>query len=174
MCDTLTREYFPEGAMHTRDHSLLVRNIVDMALGSVGSRAYQHYYIQTTNNTIVDVLKGGTLSCAVVVSRILVAFKPSEILAFCNGPHTTVSGLIRDLVKCGWYDIPITERRAGSVVLWEHVRGNEHIGIGVSRHTVVSNCRVRKVPVLHRWTTETDNSTKRLIVRMLWHPFFDH
>lgn len=144
------------------------KNLVRAALDLVGSLVVRNSFWINDVDREIDIMGNGRKACALLVSRILIWFW-FDNMSLCCRPHATVAGLEKELEQCGWYDIPTTERRPGSVIIWEMVRGNEHIGIGVSLTTVVSNCAQKCVPVLHSWDTETDNKTSRSIRRILWH-----
>ena len=148
-----------------------VRNILKIAWGTLGSTAHRYFY-NFIDGKVVNVLEDGSKACAVVISHIIICVRHKNHI-FLQNPHATVDGLIADLERCGWVDVDTKERRPGSVVVWEKANGNRHIGIGVSEYKVLSNCKEGKVPVLHSWTTESDDEIPRAIERILWHPLFD-
>ena len=128
-----------------------------------GCRELKTYWT-TKNGKEIDILENGKLSCAFLVSSLLLGFR-----GLLKERHAGVRGLLRDMQECGWHEIAPFERWPGSVVLWEVVRGNSHVGIGVSAMSALSNCRERRVPVLHPWDTETDSRTPRAIEKIYWH-----
>ncbi|HEY4477171.1 MAG TPA: hypothetical protein VJB56_00920 [Candidatus Paceibacterota bacterium] len=151
-------------------YSIPVRNILKIAMGTILSSAHK-FYFDMVDGKIVNVLEDGSKACAAVISRILICVMYKNYV-FLEGPHATVDSLVADLELCGWANIDLCARRPGSVVVWEEVDGNRHVGIGVSEYKVLSNCKEKKVPVLHDWTTESDDETPRAIERILWHPLF--
>ena len=151
-------------------YSIPVRNILTTALGTILSSAHK-FYFDMVDGGVVNVLEDGSKACAAVISRILICVRYKNHI-FLGGPHATVDSLVTDLERCGWVDVGTKKRRPGSVVVWEKVNGNRHVGIGVSEYKVLSNCKEQKVPVLHDWTTESDDETPRAIERILWHPLF--
>ena len=153
-------------------HEDVLTNFVRAALDVQGSALFKNSYWFDSHGKSCDILENGRLSCAIIISRLLLWFRPYGS-PLCLMPHGTVEGLLKDLETCGWYDIALKERRSGSIVVWEKVRGNIHVGIGINDMSVLSNCRSRRIPVLHPWTMETDLKTPRKIERILWHDAFN-
>jgi len=163
--------------MQLRKERIALQNLLSVAQGTVGSVAHQRFYTLTREGKRGDVLGGGKLSCAVVLSRILLCVWPDN-RPLCRGPHTTIHGLTPDILACGWnpiararwHKVPPQKWQAGWVLLWEKKRGNAHIGLCLGNGVALSNCRLRRVPVIHPCLTESDGKTPRAVVRVLEHP----
>lgn len=128
---------------------------------SLGSRLFQHFYVNS-NEKVIDVLQGGALSCAYFISSILKLFgRIPEV-------HTTVSGTVRAMEKFGWVEVNQSDLQEGDVLVWgevEYADGSRHghIGFYIGNGEAISHSAYKKVPVKHHFNFEG----KRAIVRAL-------
>lgn len=147
-------------------------SLLSMALGSVGSKQYQHVY-RRINGVSTDILENGDVSCAVHVTSIL------YLWGLVEDTHATVSSTVRDLLSNDW--MMIDEPKVGCVITWEKKSldygkwFHPHIGFYVGNDQAVSNDRDTKVPAIHHYTygTTEDGQPTRLITGLYWHPSLD-
>ncbi len=141
-------------------------------LGSVGSHQYQRYFGRRTDGSLIDVTDGGNFSCAVYVSSIL-----TLCYLTTGGVHTTVDETVRDMCESGWYPIALTDRREGSIILWDAAgvcsdgRKHRHIGFSIGCDEAISNGPQSRVPQRHHVTFGIDDEGKpvRPIVARYFH-----
>ena len=138
----------------------------------IGSKAFRNYWDKTGR----DILEDGRFSCAKVVSAV-----PNRVdSALCFAEHATVNGLIKDLFESGWYVLSFENGDphficdhipTGAVVIWEAspaTNGHRHAGFSYYGNAV-SNCAVKRIPVVHGLFKQTDDKTPRNVELILWH-----
>ena len=113
-----------------------------------------------------DILKNGNLSCAVLVSGILVLY------GLVEKTHATVNGLVADLERSGWKKIKLP--RAGAVLIWDYLsvasKPHLHTGFYIGNNQAISNSTAARVPKLHHWTYGTKNGNLgRKVLAIYWH-----
>lgn len=97
-------------ARTTTPKLLPAKNYLAMIEGSIGSRAYRHLFADM-DGEVVDLAKGGQISCALFVSSVLYHFK------LVGDLHATVGSTVADMLTSGWY--VAQERKPGFVLEWE-------------------------------------------------------
>lgn len=128
---------------------------------SLGSELFQHFYVEEKDE-VIDVLQGGTLSCAYFVSCILKRFN------WIPEIHTTVKGTVAAMEKVGWIKVHQNELKEGDVLVWEEIEYDDgsrhgHIGFYVGQEKAISHSAYEKVPVEHHFTF----GGKRIITKVL-------
>jgi hypothetical protein len=128
---------------------------------SVGANIFRNLYAEVDGKK-KDVLKDGVLSCAFLVSSILLIFRLVKEI------HTTVGGTVRDMEEMGW--VKIKKPRPGAVIVWEKEKFDEgpehgHIGFYLGENRAVSNNTPTRVPKEHHWTF----GGKRKVEAVYWH-----
>ena len=133
---------------------------------SVGSKVFRNLYFLEQGKP-VDVLRNGDLSCAHFVSFILHHF------GLVSHPHTTVRGVLKDLIKNNWHEIK--KKRTGAIIVYENIyfpssgENHMHIGFYVGRGNTISTSPRKKMPILHGWDRDAGTGKPRKAVKMLWH-----
>ena len=117
------------------------KNLLNMIHDMVGTKLFQHFYVIDHTGQEIDASEGGNLSCAQVVSGILVLNDLMERI------RATVPTCLKDMEASGWYK---TDQPApGSVIHWAaNGNGHEHLGFYIDEHTAMSNSSQQGVPVL--------------------------
>ena len=131
---------------------LLEKSYLAVIRNSIGSNQFKNFYALVDNQE-QDILRNGELSCAFFVSTILKSF------SLINETHTTVTGLIKDLVKSGWQKV--SEPTPGCILVWNPVtypdgETHSHIGFYIGDIQAVSNSTSTNTPTVHHSTF--DNS----------------
>ena len=140
---------------------ILKDSYLQVIKNSVGSKIFRNLFFDI-NGKKKDILGNGKLSCAFYVSSILYLFKLIE------EPHTTVNGLVKDLVKSGWK--LFNKPKIGSILVWELYKGHYHIGFYIAKNKAISNNSVKKHSVLHHWTFGNRlGKPKRQVIKIFWH-----
>jgi hypothetical protein len=132
------------------------------------------------NNTQIDILEDGNLSCAKVVSAILFDFQHHHNIHLIDTHHATVDGLIKDLLrnkrKQYTFNNPdalhvgdVLERELSHSSHENIHAGHKHIGFFVGNEQAFSNSSAQKVPIFHHITYENT----RAITTFYRHTIFD-
>ena len=127
--------------MHPKPKRLTTKNLLNSIHTAVGTKLFRHLYVINESGQEVDVLESGNLSCAAVVSGVLIVNDLLERI------HATVQSTIKDMEASGWVktDNPVP----GSVIHWgANSDGHQHIGFYLDEHTAMSNSSSQGVPVL--------------------------
>ena len=106
-----------------------------------GSQIFRHLYARR-DGVKIDLVDDGDLSCALVVSSVLLLF------GWIDGRHATVKSTVNVLADFGWR---ATENpRPGDVVVWPRDdAGGEHIGFYRGGERAVSNISAKHAPGEH-------------------------
>jgi len=104
--------------------------------------------------------KNGELSCAYYVSCILKIF---NLIDSKISPHSTVSGIIKNMMDNGWS--ATKKLTLGNILVWEKKSGHEHLGFYLGKDNAISNCSNKKTPIIHHYTY----NNKRKIIKILTH-----
>ncbi len=127
---------------------------------------FRNVYATDESGIERDILEDGQLSCAVFVSQILL---PIELI---KTSHATVAGMERDMLACGWQQIPTL--RPGAVIVWAKIQDESethaHIGFCVSESEAISNSTSQRFPRRH--SINYDGS--RPVEKIYWHPELDN
>lgn len=117
-------------------------NLLYTIRAAVGSQLFKHNFVfEKSTGTHLDTLQDGRLSCAYVVSNILVMHN------LIDQPHATVVTTLKKMEEAGWYtaDTPVP----GAVAYWQSVEENGHIGFYLGDDEYMSNSTKRGFPALH-------------------------
>jgi len=155
--------------MASKKNPMFFKNYMTMIQNSVGSEIFKNYFVRVENKE-KDILENGRLSCAVVVSSVLIL--KDLIEGPPRGPHAIVKSLVKNMEDSGWYKIK--KPRPGAVLVWEAKqigpRVTDHIGFYLGKKWAVSNNYESGVPLSHHWTYGVKNGQpKRKIVAVFWH-----
>ncbi|HXF44021.1 MAG TPA: hypothetical protein VNK70_00965 [Candidatus Paceibacterota bacterium] len=126
---------------------------------SVGSGLFRNLYAKVGGRK-TDLLRNGKLSCAFYVSSIL------KLFDLIGGIHATVDSTIDDLRRSGWSKV--TKPEAGSVLVWERLKGHKHIGFFIGAGRAVSNRPETGFPSIHGWEFDS----RRKVEAVFRHPKF--
>lgn len=139
---------------------LIFDSYIAIVKNSVGTNVFRNFYAKIDGKK-KDVLQDGVLSCAFLVSSILLIFDLIKEM------HATVGGTVGDMEEMGW--VKIKKPRPGAVIVWakeEFDTGeHSHIGFYLGRGRVVSNNTPTRVPKEHHWTF----NGKRKVEAVYWH-----
>lgn len=136
---------------------------------SVGTNLFRKLFYRI-NNSSIDVLEDGDLSCAVFVSSILYLFD------LIGTRHTTVNGTIEDLEASGWRSIDAP--RLGAVILWGFKKldggtqgKHRHLGFYLNAETAISNSSDERIVARHHLTYGffPGGEPRRDIQAYFWH-----
>jgi hypothetical protein len=118
------------------------KNYISLIEGLPGSKLFQHVYAREDKSEEIDIMQGGVLSCAYVVSSVL------KIIDWIDRPHATVISTVKWLKNNGWSETKVPV--AGTIVVWPVSNKNPaHIGFYLDENRYVSNSSFEKLPVLH-------------------------
>ena len=121
------------------DRERTYRSLIE---GVVDSQLFRHLYATDDSGEERDITEDGRLSCAFVVSSVLV------IAGMLERPHATVAGTLRDLQEHRWVETAAPV--AGSIVVWPaNDEWQEHIGFYVDEDNCVSNSTYDHIPRKH-------------------------
>lgn len=123
---------------------LVLKNFITSVKSSIGSPMFQHIYVRDGKGRELEVLDGGKLSCAYVVSSLL------TLHGLIDRPHATVATTLEKMAEHGWQETDVPG--IGAVVFWPEYNGNQHIGIMIGPDECVSNSSVERTPVKHGLT----------------------
>lgn len=123
---------------------LILKNFLATARGAVEARMFQHLYVRDQTGAERDVMQGGELSCAYVVSGILTLY------GLIDRPHATVATTLQKMAEAGWQQTETARR--GAIVHWPEHDGHEHLGIMIGDNLCVSNSDTTHMPMLHGLT----------------------
>lgn len=145
------------------------RTLLNVIENSVGSRMFSRLFLRK-GRVERDILEDGRLACAYFVSSVLAMF------GLVKSQHATVSGLVADLEKSGWYKI--VRPKVGAVMLWEPADQdgtiNRHVGFCVSKDEAISNSSsMKRVQRHHLRYGLVGKRPKRKIEAVYWHPMLD-
>ncbi len=139
--------------------SAYFRNYIAMINNSVGTKMFRNFFLDGK-----DITENGNKSCAYFVSSILYLANSFKLI---ESPHITVSGMVKDMMSCGWKEVSVPE--IGSVLIWEKQEtGHNHIGFFMGYNVVINNSPSRGIIERSHWTF---NDTRK-IEKILWHPCF--
>ena len=140
---------------------------------SIGSKMFRNFYVES-NKKKKDILENGNLSCARVVSSLLL------LSGLIKETHGTVKGTLKDMMLSGW---KINRKlKIGSVLLWEELkyadkyakRGHQHIGFYLGKEKALSNSSQLGYPVIHDLTFGKKNKKPvRKIKAIYWNKALD-
>lgn len=135
---------------------------------------FRNFYVEIDGKEI-DILKNGSLSCAVFASSILYLHKLIKDI------HANIRSLEKDMIKNGWFSRSLasgnSERskaslRPGAVLVWEEIMAKDeprpipHIGFYVGNEMAISNdSKGTGFPWKHHYTY---NDTRK-IEKIYWH-----
>jgi len=146
---------------------LLFETYLETIKRSVGSNLFQITWGEVDGEKR-DLTNKGQYSCAAHVSSILLWFSEYGLIKM---RHVGVSGLVKDMEKCGWHKIDTPKE--GCIIQWEgklkNDEMNEHIGFYIGEDRAISNERDAGTPIEHHYTYEG----KRKIEAMYWHHRLD-
>ncbi len=119
-------------------------NYLALIKNSVGSALFKNCYAEIENKRL-DLTKNGKFSCAYFVSFVLKYFD------LIKKGHLTVDGLIRDMSSSNWIKRKyhnLKSVKEGSVLLWEEVDSNKHVGFYIGKGRAIStNPKTGKVAI---------------------------
>lgn len=121
---------------------LSYKNYLSLINGLPESTMFQHAYANNEDGVEIDIMQGGEVSCAYVVSSIL------TIIGWFDRPHATVKSTLATLKQKGWQEThqPVP----GAIVLWpESKDGHEHVGFYLGDDICISNSTADCVPKRH-------------------------
>lgn len=126
---------------------------------AAGVLIYQNLFVMSDSGERIDVSRDGELSCALFVTNFLLMF---DAIA---RPSATVATAEKLLESHGWKNIPLSERLAGDVLVWEaqgQARDEQHLHIGFSlgSHRAISNSFTEGFPKIHH---DTYDDTRAII-----------
>jgi hypothetical protein len=142
---------------------LLFKNYLTFIKNSVGTKIFQNFYV-LEGGVEKDVLAGGEISCAILVSNILHMFPSLNLI---KSPHLTIESTIKDMQSCGFYEI--VELKEGAIILWEAKEfattgSHKHIGFYVGDDRAISNSDKVKTPIEH----DLNFDKTRKIEKIFW------
>jgi hypothetical protein len=131
------------------------KNYLNSIKKSVGTEIFQNVFTEESN-TEKDLTRDGQLSCALFVSSILKIF---DLINPLKSPHSTISGLLKNMKDSGWTEIKQLELSEGDVIVWEKIidvdgEEHEHIGFYIGNERAVSNSSEKRVPTEHHYNYE--------------------
>ena len=126
----------------TKPKLLNYRNYLATINALPGSQLFRHLYTTTENGEEIDLMDDGDLSCALVVSSVLLWF------GWIDNRHTTVESTIVAMRKFGWTET--NEPKSGDVIVWPRDNnGGEHIGFYFDDQHAISNVSKNHAPGEH-------------------------
>ncbi len=127
--------------MQPKPQRLVQKNLLYSINTAVNSKLFRHCFIRGADGQEYDALDNGGLSCAAVVSGILVLNDMIDKI------HATVQTTVQAMLEHGWVktEAPVP----GSVVHWPPgPNGHEHLGFYIAKDTAMSNSSEDGVPAL--------------------------
>jgi len=125
------------------------QNLIRLLLVSIDSKEndfFKTFLVLDEKGQLKDVCEGGSKSCALFASRILIWAGPGALI---RRTCATVSSFIREILSNGWYpiaiDISVThDTKIYDIVHWEPRLGSdgimhEHVGFYLGGGCCVSN-----------------------------------
>jgi len=118
------------------------KNYLSLINGLPETTMFQHAYATNDQGQELDIMQGGEVSCAYVVSSVL------TIIGWIDRPHATVKSTLQTLKQTGWHET--NELVSGAIVVWPFSQvGHEHIGFYLDNGVYVSNSTADHVPKKH-------------------------
>lgn len=122
---------------------LTYKNYMTTITALPGSQLFRHLYVIDQNGQEFDAARDGEVSCAIVVSSIVLLF------GWIDCPHATVQSTIAALLRHGWSETK--EPKPGDVILWSASGAeNAHVGFYVDENCAISNIAMERVPGKHK------------------------
>lgn len=144
-------------------------NLLKTIENSLGSKIFTVSLWDTPRGVVDIARRDGTYRvCALYTSSVLLLFH-FESKPLCRNRHATVEGFLRDVENSGWFKIDSHDRMPGSIIVWEEVRDNHHVGFYVGDGKAVSACNLTGLPKRHHWLNETNDATRREVVAVYSH-----
>lgn len=148
---------------------LTKKNYLNAVRKSAGTEIFQNVFADHDGKE-VDITQNGQLSCALFVSSTLKLF---NLIDINKAPHTTVSGILKNMIESGWQEVSPDNINEGDVLIWEKIidtdgKEHEHIGFYMGKNTAMSNSSKKKTPGVHSY----DYDKKRKIISAWRYPNF--
>jgi len=107
------------------------------------SQLFRHIYVVGEKGNEFDAIDDGNLSCALVVSSVLLLF------GWIDRTHATVQSTISALAENGWRETK--EPQAGDIIFWlAGETSSQHIGFYIDSNSAISNVAAKRVPGEHK------------------------
>lgn len=132
---------------------LIRKNYLNAIKKSIGAQLFQNVFAEV-NGEEKDITQNGELSCALFVSSLLMMF---HLIDTIKAPHTTVSGLLKNIEESRWRKIPESNIQEGDVIIWEEIidldgKRHEHVGFYIGNDMAISNSSKKHMPDRHHLT----------------------
>lgn len=122
------------------------------------SQLFRHLYTTAENGEETDLMDDGDLSCALVVSSVLLWF------GWIDNRHATVKSTIAAMRKSSWTET--NEPKPGDVVVWPRDNDSgEHIGFYLDDQRAISNVSKNHAPGEHGLVLRGGFSPKMFLTR---------
>jgi hypothetical protein len=131
---------------------LTEKNYLSAIKKSVGAKLFQNVFADI-DGVEKDITNNGELSCALFVSSLLMMF---HLIDASKAPHTTVSGLLKNMMASEWEQITEKELKEGDVIVWKKIidtdgEVHEHIGFYIGNDKAISNSSEKHTPEEHHY-----------------------
>src|SRR4030043_6705 len=110
---------------------LIYESYLQMIKNSIGTKMFRNLYLEISGKKI-DATENGEMSCAFFVSNVLLIWK------LISEGHATIKGILEDMKKNNWVEIPLKDAKPGDVIVWEEKlskkgRIRPHIGFYIGK-----------------------------------------